>query len=63
MLDFQPVTISVVLDSWCSEALHRMMLVLLLRQESDTFYNLCYEPWSRKRITCFYSKVIIIVFL
>jgi len=27
MLDSQPVTISVVLDSWCSEALHRMMLV------------------------------------
>jgi len=27
MLDSQPVTISVVLDSWCSEALHRTMLV------------------------------------
>jgi len=27
MFDFQPVTISVVLDSWYSEALHRTMLV------------------------------------
>jgi len=27
MLDTQPVTISVVMDSWCSEALHRTMLV------------------------------------
>jgi len=26
MLDYQPVTISVVLDSWCSEAFHRTML-------------------------------------
>jgi len=26
MLDSQPVTMSVVLDSWCSEALHRTML-------------------------------------
>jgi len=26
MLDSQPVTISVVLDSWCSEAFHRTML-------------------------------------
>jgi len=27
MFDSQPVTISVVLDSWCSEVLHRTTLV------------------------------------
>ena len=35
VLDSQPVTTSVVLDSCCSEALHRTMLVWLLRHQSD----------------------------
>jgi len=35
MLDSQPVTNSMVLHSWCSEALHRTMLVWLLRHQSD----------------------------
>jgi len=56
-LDSQPVTISVVLDSWCSEALHRTMLVWLLRDQSDMFYNLCCEPWSRKCINYCDSNV------
>jgi len=31
LLDSQPVTISLVLDIWSSEALHRTMLAWLLR--------------------------------
>jgi len=34
-LDSQPVTISVIFDSWCSEALHINTLVLLLRDQFD----------------------------
>jgi len=61
MLDSQPATISVILDSWCSEALHRTMLLWLLRDQSDMFYNLCYELWSRKCIKNFDSNVTNIV--
>ena len=35
VLDSQPVTISVVLDSWCSKMLHRTMLAWLSRHQSD----------------------------
>jgi len=40
MLESQPVTISVVLDSWCSEALHRKMLVWLLRDQSSMRFRI-----------------------
>jgi len=52
MLDTLPVTITVVLDSWCSEAFHRHMLQYLIDAlpARYVFYNLCYEPWSRKCI-------------
>jgi len=30
MLDSKPMTISVVLDNWCSEVLHRMMFSLVV---------------------------------
>jgi len=40
-----------------------MLVCLLLDQSAMCFYNLCYEPWSRKRIKCFDSKVRNIVFL
>jgi len=61
LLDSQPVTISVVMDSWCSEVLHRTMLVWLLFVTSPVryvFYNLCYEPCGRKCIKRFGSKAV-----
>jgi len=38
------------------------MLVWLLRDQYGIFYNLCCEPWSRKCINYFDSKVTNIVF-
>jgi len=68
MLDSQRVTVSVVLDSWCSEALRRIKLVCYVSDimcfiRYHVFYNLsCYEPWSRKCTKYFYSGGTNIVF-
>ena len=47
MLGSQSATISVVLESWCSEELHRTILVWLLRDQS-VFYNRCYLTMESK---------------
>jgi len=45
ILDSQPVTISVVWDSLCSEALNRTMLVWLLREQ----YDMCFIAFVTNR--------------
>jgi len=75
MFDSQPVTISVVLHSWCSEALHRTMLVWLLHDQSDMcFINFVTESkvhqmeskvhqmlWFKSNKYCFLNQFKILV--
>ena len=57
MLGYKPITLSAALDSYCSNACHRTMLVWLLHHQSHiVFYNLFHETESKVHQTNWFQS-------